>query len=184
MHGKEMPAKLVLVPAFIFGAVLACIAEEETKPIELGVLKSYIGVWDGEIEVWPMGLEAASIKFKCVETNRAYGKHWIASDLDSEFMGQTMKVHSIIGYDLDQRQMVGTVIDDGPYAASMTGDYDADSKTVSWTTKVKDASGKPVVQKTLITQEHTDERVLVLSVPNKENDGFTKFMQITFVRRK
>ncbi len=179
-----MPLKITLATALVFGSVLSCIAEDETKPIELSVLKSYVGVWDGEIEVWPMGLEAPSIKFKCVETNRAFGKHWIASDLDSEFMGQTMTVHSIIGYDLDQRQMVGTVIDHGPYAASMTGDYDAASKTVSWITKVKDANGKPVVQNTSITQEHADERVLVLSVPNKENDSFTKFMQIKFIRRK
>ena len=99
-------------------------------------------------------------------------------------MGQTMKVHSIVGYDLDKKRMVGTVIDHGPYAASMTGDYDPESKTVSWMTEVKDANGKPIVQKTLITQNGADERMLVLSVPGKKKDEFTKFMQIRFVRRK
>ena len=176
-----------LLPAvLILGLTPFGIAQEEpkSKPIELEVLKASIGVWDAEIEVWAQGPDAPSIKFKGVETNRAYGEYWIASDFDSEFMGQTMKVHSIVGYDLDGKKMVGTVIDHGPYAASMTGNYDKQSKTVHWKTEAKDPNGKPMVQKTSVTQEGADERVLVLSVPGKQNDQFTKFMQIRFVRRK
>ena len=124
--------KSALSTALIFGLGLSCIAQEEpkSKPIELEVLKSSIGVWDADIEVWPEGLESSSIKFKGVEKNRPYGEYWIASDFDSEFQGQTMKVHSIIGYDPDQKRMVGMNIDHGPYAAKMTGDYDVKSKTV------------------------------------------------------
>ena len=48
-----------------------------------------------------------------VETNRPYGEYWIASEFDSEFDGQTMKVHFIVGFDLGKKQMVGKVID-GP----------------------------------------------------------------------
>ena len=95
-----------------------------------------------------------------------------------------MKVHSIVGYDLDKQKMVGTVIDHGPYAASLTGDYDKESKTIRWMTKAKDTNGKPIVQKTLITQKRADERVLVMMVPGDKKDEFTKFMQIKFVKRK
>jgi len=181
-----MLIKPALSTALLFGLTLSCIAQDkpESKPSELEVLKDSIGVWDAEIEVWPEGPDSSSIKFKGVETNRPYGEYWIASDFDSEFMGQTMKVHSIVGYDLDQKKMVGTVVDHGPYAASMTGDYDQKSKTVRWKTKVKDANGKPIVQKTLITQTSANERVLVLSVPGEKKDDFTKFMQIRFVKRK
>ena len=80
--------------------------------------------------------------------------------------------------------MVGTVIDHGAYAARMTGDYDKDSKTVRWNTEAKDATGKPMVQRTSITQNSADERILVLSVPGKKENEFTKFMQIRFVKRK
>ncbi len=172
--------------ALVFGLAISCFAQEESKakPIELEVLKASIGVWDAEIEVWPQGPDSTPIKFKGVETNRPYGEYWIASDFDSEFMGQTMKIHSIVGYDLDKKKMVGKVIDHGPYAASMTGDYDKDSKTVTWKTEVKDPSGKPIVQKTSVTQKTADERVLVLSVPGRKNDEFTRFMQIRFVKRK
>lgn len=181
-----MLIKSTLPTALIFGLALSSIAQEkpESNPIELEVLKASIGVWDAEIEVWPEGPDSSSIKFKGVETNRPYGEYWIASDFDSEFMGQTMKVHSIVGYDLHQERMVGTVVDHGPYAASMTGDYDKDSKTVRWKTEAKDPNGKPMVQKTLVTQNNADERVLVLSVPGKQEDDFTKFMQIRFVKRK
>ena len=182
-----MLIKSALSTALIFALALSCIAQEKpkAKPVELeDVLKAYIGVWDAEIEVWPAGLDSPSTKFKGVETNRPYGEYWIASDFDSEFMGQTMKVHSIVGYDLDRKKMVGKVIDHGPYAASLTGDYDKDSKTVRWRTEAKDSNGKPIVQKTSITQENADERVLVMSVPGKQKDEFTKFMQIRFVRRK
>ncbi len=181
-----MLTKYVLAAALIFSVALSCIAQETptSTPIELEVLKAYIGVWDAEIEVWPAGLDSPSTTFKGVETNRPYGEYWIASDFDSEFMGQTMRVHSIVGYDLDEKKMVGTIIDHGPYAATMTGDYDVKSKTVHWMTDAKDANGKPMVQKTLLTQKNANERVLVLMVPGGENSEFTKFMQIKFVKQK
>lgn len=178
--------KSILSAVLLFGSALTCIAQEDSssKPIELEALKATVGVWDAEFEVWPEGPGSTSIKFKGVETNRAHGEYWIASDLDSEFMGQTMRVHCIVGYDLDRKKLVGTVVDDGPYAASMTGEYDEQSKTVRWMTEAKDASGNRIVQKTEITHESTDERVLVLSVPAGDGDDFTKFMQIRFARRK
>ncbi len=181
-----MLIKSAFPPFLIFGLALSCIAQEKPKsmPIELEVLKACIGVWDAEIEVWPEGPELSSIKFKGVETNRPYGEYWIASDFDSEFMGQELKVHSIIGYDLEKKKMVGTNIDHGPYAASMTGDYDQKSKTVHWKTEAKDPNGKPLVQRTLITQKSADERVLVLSVPGEKEDEFNKFMEIRFLKRK
>lgn len=146
-------------------------------------MKASAGIWDAEIEVWPEGPDSTSIKFKGVETNCPYGEYWIASDFDFEFVGQTMKIHSINGYDLDKKKIVGTVIDHGVHAASMIGDYDKRSKTVHWKTEVKDPNGKPMVQKTLITQERANERVLVLMVPGEEKNDFTKFMQIRFVKR-
>lgn len=181
-----MLAKSLLLITLVFGFAISCIAQDQptSKPIELEVLKASLGVWDAEIEVWPKGLDSPSLTFKGVETNRAYGEHWIASDFDSKFMGQTMKVHAIVGYDLEQKKMAGTVIDHGPYAASMTGDYDEESKTVTWMTKAKDTSGKPMMQKTLVTQKSADERLLVLMVPGDKKDDFTKFMQIKFVKRK
>lgn len=183
-----MLVKSTLSIILTIGFALSCVAQEETatsKPVELEeVIKASVGVWDAEIEVWPQGLESPSITFKGVETNRAYGAHWLSSDFDSEFMGQTMKIHSIVGYDLDQKKLVGKVVDHGPYAATMTGEYDAESKTVTWMTEAKDVSGNPLLQKTTITQKSDTERVLVLQVPGEEEGEFNKFMQIVFTKRE
>jgi hypothetical protein len=178
--------KSTFATALIFGLTLSCIAQQESisKPIELEVLKDSIGVWDAEIEVWPAGPDSPAIKFKGVETNRPYGKYWIASDFDSEFEGQTTKVHSIVGYDLDKKKLVGKVIDHGPYAATMTGDYDEKAKTVDWTTEAKGLDGKPMLQKAQVIQKTADERVLVLMMPGAKKDEFTKCMQIRFLKRK
>ena len=153
------------------------------KPAELQVLKESVGIWDAHIQVWSNGLDEPPIKFKGVETNRAYGEHWIASDFDSEFMGQTMKVHSIVGYDLDKKQLVGTVVDHGPYVASMTGTYDAKTKTVHWKTVAKDLEGKPMIQGTSVTHRSSGVRVLGLKMPGAKKGTFVKFMEIKFVKR-
>ena len=176
--------RLHLLATFILGLSVT-LAQESAKPApkELDFLKGSIGVWDAAIEVWSQGPDGESIKFSGVEMNRAYGEYWIASDFDSEFAGQTMKVHSIVGYDLDQGKLIGKVIDHGPYAASMTGEYDTKAKAVHWTTKAKMPDGTTIIQKTVVTQKSPDERVLVLSVPDKAGDGFVKFMEIKFTKR-
>lgn len=176
----------LLAPALVLSFTISSPAQEKSasKPVELEVLKASVGIWDATIEVWPQGPDKESITFTGVETNRAFGEHWISSDFDSEFMGQTMSIHSIVGYDLDQKKLVGKTIDQGPYAALMTGKYDADSKTVAWTTKAKTPDGRMMVQHTRVTQESADVRVLVLSAPGTQKDEFTKFMQIRFVKRK
>jgi len=101
-----MLIKSTLPTVLIFCFALSCIAQEklDSNPIELEVLKASIGVWDAVIEVWPEGPDSPSLKFKGVETNRPYGDYWIASDFDSEYMGQSMKVHSIVGYDVDSKK--------------------------------------------------------------------------------
>ena len=160
------------------------IAQDTPKPIELAIIKSYVGVWDAEIEAWPSGLDAPSIKFKGVETNRAYGEYWIASDFDSTFQGQETKVHAIVGFDRDQQKLVGTVIDHGPYDAKMTGTYDAEAKSIHWLTQARDHEGNKILQKTTVTQTGSNERFLVLSIPVKDTDHFTKCMEIKYVKRE
>ena len=181
-----MLIKSALVTTLMSTLALNGVAQEKPppKPVELQVLKESVGVWDARIEVWPQGPDSPSIKFKGVETNRAYGEHWIASDFDSEYMGQTMKIHSIVGYDLDKKRLVGTVVDHGPYAAAMTGTYDRKSKTVHWKTEAKGPNGQPMVQRTSVTHKSADERLLVLAMPGEDKEVFVKFMQIKFVKRK
>lgn len=159
-------------------------AQENPAAAELEMIKDSIGVWDAEIQVWAEGLDKPPVKFKGVETNTAYGDHWLASNFDSEVGGQTMRVHSIVGYDLDKKMLVGTVIDYGPYHAKMEGTYDKATKTVSWVTKAKTVAGNPLIQRTTVTTKSPTERVLVLTVPGEKENEFNKFMEIRFTKRK
>ncbi len=181
-----MLLKIALTVGLVFGLALQSAAQDNptAKPMELEVLTASIGIWDAEITVWPQGPDSSSMAFKGVETNRPYGEYWIVSDFDSWFMADTIKVHSIVGYDLGQKKLYGTVVDHGPYPASLTGEYDRASKTVTWMTEARDVDGTPMVQKTTVTHKSADERVLVLSVPAEQKDEFTKFMQITFIKRQ
>lgn len=176
------PRALLLLALVVFQVGL-CHAQEAELP-ELHMLKQYAGVWDAQIEVWPTGPDGPSITFQGVETVRRYGDHWIASDFDSELQGQTMRVHAIVGYDLEKKKLVGTVIDHGPYAASMVGEFDPSTNTVHWKTAAKTADGKPMTQKTQVTQPTPNERTLVLLTHDPKTDRSTKTMQIRYVKRK
>ena len=182
----------MLPKSFVFSFYvlgLSTLCHGQQKPasdlVELSLLKSYVGVWDAEAEVWPNGLDAESVKFKGVETNRPYGTHWLTSDFESVFAGQTTNVHAIVGYDLDREKLVGTVVDQGPYAAEMVGDYDPESKTIQWVTRVKAPDGTPITQKTTVTHTSDTQRLLVLSTTEADDKTkFRKFMEITYTKRK
>lgn len=163
-------------------SVLGHAQEKTESPAELAVLKSMVGVWDAKFEVWPNGGD--KLEFTGTETNTAHGKHWISSDLVSEYMGQSMTVHSIVGYDLDQKKLVGTIVDHGPYAASMAGEFDEETKTVKWKIEAKDLAGNRMVQHTSMTMKSDSERVLVLKMPGAKEGEFKKMMQVTYTKRK
>ncbi|MEM9080009.1 MAG: DUF1579 family protein [Verrucomicrobiota bacterium] len=159
---------------------------EESKPEvlpELQALKDSLGVWKAKISVWPQGLDNPPFTFEGLETNRAFGSHWLSSDFEFYPQGQTMRIHSIVGYDLEKEQLVGTVIDHGPYAASLSGKWDEKSSTVSWTVHGKNPDGSPIVQHTTITHKSPTERVLVLRVPKKNGEGTMKSMEIVFTKQ-
>lgn len=179
MHSKTLAAVLALLSS------LPVVAQDEApaKPSELEMLKASVGVWDAHCEVWPQGPGSNPVKFKGVETIRAYGEYWLTSDFDSSFMGQTTKVHSLMGYDLDKKKLVGTIVDQGPYSASMTGVYDTKTKTTHWETRAKHPSGKPMLQKTSIAHKSSTERLLTLKMPNEKGE-FAPYMQIRLVKRK
>lgn len=177
---RSLPYLLMI----LLGLSLPCAAQEnDNKPAELEFLKGIVGVWDAEAEVWPQGLSKPSVKFPSVETIEASGEYWLVSKMVSEFGGQKVKVHSFVGYDLDKKKLVGTIIDQGPYAAKMSGEYDKDAKSVTWLVEGRGPDGKPAQQKTVMKQISETERELTAYMPSGEKDEFTKIMVIQFTKR-
>lgn len=173
----------VLVFSLLLCIPAISIAEEE-KPVELEALQAHVGVWDAQINVWASGPDADPLTFKGVETIRVYGEYWIVSDFDSEMNGETMRVHSVVGYDLDKGQLVGTIVDHGPYAATMTGEYKKETKTIHWVTKAKDLTGNPISQDTTAKLESDDVRTLEMLLPGPNEGEKVKFMHIRYIKRK
>lgn len=170
--------KLLLAAAlFLSLAVTSSAQEEAADPAELAILQATVGTWDCHIKVWPQGPDAEALEFKGVETNRASGKHWIVSEFESEFAGQKMRVHSLVGYDIDKKALVGNMVDEGPYAATMTGKYDEKTKTIAWVTKGKMPNGEPLVQNTKVTYKDGERHLTMIM-------GGKKFMEIRYVKRK
>ena len=187
-----MKSKIVTTAiAFALYAALSLPAEEvmqeggkeSGQPAELEVIKGSIGVWDAEVEVWPNGPDNAAMKMKGVETVEAHGQYWLASDLSVDFNGEKMVVHSVVGYDLDEKKLTGWAVDQGPYKAKMVGEYDKDKKMVKWTIHGKNVDGSKMTQHTEITQSSDSERRLVLYMPG-EDDKLRKQMVITYKKRK
>ena len=181
-----MFSKFTLFTTLTVSLLLPTQAQEKENDIssELQILSDGVGTWDCAITVWPAGLDADPLTMKGVETNEAFGKHWISSGFTSEFQGQKVKVHTLVGYDLDLKKFVGTVIDHGPYAAKMKGKFDKETKTIHWTTQAKTPDGQPMIQKTSVTHKSATERHLIMKMKNPANGEFTKFMEITYTKRK
>ncbi|MCC9641338.1 DUF1579 domain-containing protein [Rhodopirellula sp. JC740] len=178
-----------LLACGVYSAGTTVSANDEPKgngkstPAELRALRAMVGEWDVSVEVWPKGKDKPSIQFAGTETNRPFGQHWIASDLVTTYQDREVRVHSIIGYDLDQKSLVGTIVDHGPYAATMKGELDADTKTIHWTTHAKTPDGKPMLQKTSVTQMTGKQRVLTMMVPGKTEGEMTEVMKIEYTKK-
>ena len=93
-----MLAKLTLLATLTLSLLVPAFAQDDDISAQLKILKDGVGTWDCEITVWPAGLDADPITMKAVETNEAFGNHWISSNFTSEFQGQETKVHTIVGY--------------------------------------------------------------------------------------
>ena len=176
---KKLTFSILLLLVF---ATTGLAEKKKSTPIELEAIASYVGVWDAVIEVFAQGPDKAPLKMKGVEKNRASGKYWVVSDFSSTFNGQKMTVHSIVGYDLSTKKIVGTIVDHGPYKATLLGKYNAKTKTMTLETKGHHENGVPLVQKTTLTIKSPKQRVLLMKMPNKEGK-YIKFMKITFTKR-
>ena len=176
--------RTILIILLSLGLALPGLGQEtQETPPELQVLKNTIGVWDTAIEVWAQGPDGPSVQFDGVETVTAFGDYWMSSDSVSTFMGRTMKVHSLVGYDIDEGKLVGTIVDDGPYKATLSGEYDPDTKSVTWMIKGKDPVGTEYFQKSVVTEISENERLLVLYLPVAVGEGYTRLMEVTYTRR-
>ncbi|RUL86290.1 DUF1579 domain-containing protein [Tautonia sociabilis] len=150
------------------------------------VLKGDVGTWDAEIKTYMNGPDAPPEVSKGVETNRMLGDLWLISAFEGTFGGMPFSGHSQIGFDPRVDRFVMTWVDSvSTTMMSLTGTYDAETKTLTMTGKAFDPMlDKEVEQKAIGRTIDDDHRVFVMYMKAPEyGDDWIKGMEIQYTRR-
>lgn len=179
-------AAVVVVPAFgqeqegFEGMLPQATAEHQLLTHELGT-------WDAKITASMGGPGQPPSVTEGVEVNRMLGDLWLISDFEGDFGGMPFTGHSQIGYDPAKGSYVMSWVDSmNPRLSTMTGSYDADSKTFTFVGKAFDQMlNKEVDQMTSSTLIDEDHKRFKLQMKAPEyGDDWVTFMEIDYTRRK
>lgn len=144
------------------------------------------GVWNAESSLW-VAPDAQPVRSKGVETVKMLGKMWLVSEFQGDMMGEPFEGRGQMTYDPLKKKYVGTWIDTmSPMMMTMSGDYDADTHTLTMMMDGIDAStGKPGTWKTVTRYESEDAKTFEMHAPVEGQDGkWWKMMEIKYKRKK
>jgi hypothetical protein len=172
--------------ALLFPSVSAVVAEDYTKPSKHHEEMAHeVGTWDADVTMWTAP-DAEPQKSKGVEKNEMFGKFWLMSQFEGEFMGQKFMGRSATGYDPIKKKYVGGWIDTvSPFMMQMEGEYDEDSETLTMMGEGIDMTGKPCKHKLVTKYDGNDKRTFEMyREPEGGGDEWQKTMVIEYTRRK
>ncbi len=168
-------------------ATSAMAAEEYMKPTKQHEeMARDAGVWDAEVTMW-MTPDAEPMKSKGTETNKMLGKMWLMSAFEGEAHGQPFSGRSAMGYDPIEKKYVGGWVDTmSPFMMKMTGDYDADSHTLTMMGEGTDCmTGKDCQTKMVTRYDSEDAKTFEMHKPVEGESGkWWKVMEIKYTRQK
>lgn len=146
------------------------------------LLKSFVGTWDVEISMnMPDGQQMTS---KGVETVEMLGELWNVFDFKYDFMGQPVSGHGIFGYDPQKKKYVGTWHESGsPYASSLEGTYEEESKKLTYMMSSKDMAGKDAKYKIVMACQDDRHRTFEMHTPTSDGT-LAKSMEMKYTKRK
>ena len=154
-------------------------ASEEHKQIA-----SEVGTWNATLHIWMTPDQQQPLSSKGKEVNRLMGPFWLVSDFTGNVAGAEFSGRGQFGYDPVGKKYIGTWIDTmTPYMASMEGDYDAETKTLTMVSTARDPMTGEIATSTNVTK-FVDENTKVFTMyrggPDDE-DRF-KMMEIEYKR--
>jgi len=145
-----------------------------------------VGVWEGEAKLWPAA-DAEPVISKGKETVKLLGQMWLVGQYEGDMMGMPFHGQSQLTYDPMKKKYVGTWIDSlAPVMMTMTGDYDAQTNTLTMMMEGIDAmTGKPGKWKSVTRYESEDAKTFEMYMPVEGQDGkWWKMMEIKYQRQK
>jgi hypothetical protein len=168
--------------AILLFAVTCTHAAETTPAAELDVLKLEEGVWDAAIEFPPAKPGVAPTHASGVQTNTfVTGKRWIRNDfeVDAKYGG-----HGTWGYDPKKQRYVGIWVDSNTdYIRLDEGVWDAASKTMTWTSELRQPDPHPPAKYRMTEAFRGDTRVLTMTAIGPKSGKEVPLGTITFTRR-
>jgi hypothetical protein len=150
------------------------------------VLQQDVGTWIASGKMWMPGTEDP-MEFKGKEVNRLIGGMWIVSDFEGDMFGQPFSGHSTMGYDMESKKYFAQWMDSmSPYAATMSGAYDAEKKTMTMNSvSVDPETGKKVKGKSVVVYKDAKTRLMTMYNENPETPGeMMKSMEIVYTLTK
>lgn len=164
---------------------------QEPPPIpqplpEHKVLTADVGTWDATIKS-SMGPDVEPAVSKGTEVNEIMpGGMWRLSRFDGNFGTMRFQGRGQFGFDPVKKKYVGTWIDSMSTILSvLEGEYDEKTKTMTYVGDGYDPARKSkFTQKMVTTTKDDTHRVFALYMQYEGEKAETKFMEISYTRRK
>jgi hypothetical protein len=169
------------------------LSAQETKPSDAAqaaykILAQSEGEWDADLTVSFPGPDGKAVptKSKGTETNRLLGGKWLISDFKGEFFNMPFEGHGQNGYDSKKGKYVATWIDSmSTHIDFMEGSYDEKTKTLTLTADTEEpVSGKPMKLRLETQFKDENTRLFAEYIQVEGQKEFTKFMEVTYTKRK
>ena len=141
------------------------------------------GEWTGEMKMYMEGPEADPVTMPVIEKNVMMDTGlWLISDFESG----PFKGHGQFGYDTGKKKFVGTWIDNQTTSLGiMEGTHDAKSGEMTFMSSMMNpATGKMEPTKTVSRFIDSDNRHFVMFMKAETGDGWSKWMEINYQRKK
>jgi len=175
--------RYALIACLLLAAGAASCATAEAVPgPEFEVLKLEEGVWDAAIEFPPANEGEAPGRATGVQTNTfVTGGRWIRNDfeVDAKYGG-----HGTWGYDPRRQRYVGIWVDSNQdYIRLDEGTWDAATKTMTWTSELRQPEPHPPAKYRMTEEFRGDTRILTMTAIGPRTGREVPLGKITFTRR-
>ena len=163
-------------------------AQEPPKALpEHKILAADEGTWDATIKMYMGGPDAEPSVSKGSEVNEVLpGGLWMLSKFEGDLGGMKFLGRGQFGYDPVKKKYVGTWIDSTSTILSvLEGEYNAKTKTMTFVGEGYDPDQKAkFTQKMVTTTKDDGSRFFTLYMKFEGQPAETKFMEITYTKRK
>jgi hypothetical protein len=166
-------------------AMMEMMAKYSTPGAEHKNLEQFVGTWDTTVKMWMAPGAPPQQSQGTAENKMTLGGRFLEQHYEGAFMDKPFTGMGYTGYDLYNKQYVGTWMDSmGTSIMTSTGTADASGKKMTFTGQMDDyMRGKKCDFKEIITVVDNDHHTFEMWAPDPDGKMF-KTMEIQYARKK